>query len=196
MSDAAPSSLAAHPGRRADNGAVTADPPLTVRPFVDDDAPALTAFLHEAYAELGARGLNFTAVDQSEETTRSRARGGRCWVVERGGEIVATLTMSLPPSSALQRLTPEARVPGRVWLNQMGVSPRLRGVGLARLLWDTGAAWAAEQGATSVGIDTAVPATHLVDLYTRWGFVPRDIIHWPGKTYDSLVMVRGLEPDA
>lgn len=171
------------------------DPALTVRPFIDGDAPALTALLHEAYAELGARGLNFTAVDQSVETTRRRAHGGRCWIVERGGDLIATLTMSLPPSSDLQELTVEASAAHRAWLNQVAVSPRARRSGLARGLWDIGKGWAIEQGATSVGVDTAVPATHLVNLYAAWGFDHRGVIHWPGKTYDSVVMIRALSAE-
>lgn len=161
-----------------------------MRQFDDTDAPALTELLHEAYAELGDMWLNFTAVDQSVETTRYRARGGQCWVVERDGVLIATLTMSLPPSNALQDLTNQARVPERAWLNQMAVARAARGLGLAADLWRRGLGWAADQGATSVGVDTAVPAEHLIALYRGWGFAEGDVIHWPGKTYDSVVMVR------
>ena len=170
------------------------DPTLSVRAFVDADAPALTGLLHDAYAELGARGLNYTAVDQDEDTTLRRARGGRCWVVERDGRLVATLTMSLPPSAGLQDLTVEARRPGRAWLNQVAVASSLRRAGVARALWGIGRAWAAEHGAGSIGVDTAAAADHLVRLYRSWGFEHRDTIHWPGKTYDSVVMVH--EPGA
>lgn len=168
------------------------DSVLEVRPFVDADTSSLTELLHEAYAELGALGLNYTAVDQDDETTRHRARGGQCWVVEDNGELVATLTMSLPPSKELQQLTAEARQPKRAWLNQVAVSPHMRGTGIARKLWGIGKTWAAGQGATSIGVDTAVPAVHLIDLYAGWGFGHRDTIHWSGKTYDSVVMVLSL----
>jgi hypothetical protein len=53
------------------------DSALSVRMFTPVDAVQLTELLHAAYAELGAMGLNFTAVDQSVETTRYRARGGQ-----------------------------------------------------------------------------------------------------------------------
>lgn len=165
---------------------------LSVRPFDDSDATELTELLHEAYAELGAMGLNFTAIDQSVDTTRKRARGGCCLVAERDGRIIATLTMSLPPSRGLQRLTPEAAVPARAWLNQVAVAPDARGMGIARDLWRRGRGWALGQGATSVGVDTAQPAEHLVGIYTRWGFDHVDTVHWDGKTYDSVVMTRAL----
>lgn len=168
------------------------DSALTVRLYQPSDAARLTVLLHSAYAELGARGLNYTAVDQDEETTATRAGGGRCWVVEESGRMIGTLTMSLPPSSDLQDLTPVARVGRRAWLNQVAVSPTERSRGIAAGLWELGKQWAASRGATSVGVDTAVPADHLVRLYSAWGFTQEDTIHWPGKRYDSVVMTRPL----
>ena len=122
-----------------------ADPNLAVRRFEAADAVPLTELLHEAYAELGARGLNFTAVDQCAQTTLARSLAGQCWVVVRREEIVGSLTMSLPPSRGLQELTPAAREDGRAWLNQVAVSPRLRGRGIAADLWRRGRRWAAAQ---------------------------------------------------
>ena len=169
------------------------DPTLSVRPFEAADAAPLTELLHAAYAELGAMGLNYTAVDQDVETTRERALGGQCWIVEQDGQIVGSLTMSLPPSTGLQELTKAARESERAWLNQVAVSPLLRGHGIAADLWRRGRRWAAAKGASSIGVDTAIPAEHLVQLYSSWGFEQVDTIHWPGKTYDSIVMIRPLD---
>jgi len=168
------------------------DPELVVRLFRDADAAPLTDLLHEAYAELGAAGLNYTAVDQGVETTRARAGAGRCWVVESGDRLVGTLTISLPPSAGLAMLTAAARQERRAWLNQVAVSPSFRSLGIATDLWRRGREWALAQGATSVGVDTAVDADHLVQLYAAWGFAGAETIHWAGKTYDSVVMTRPL----
>lgn len=165
---------------------------FTVRLFEMADAERLTQLLHAAYAELGAAGWNYTAVDQSVETTRERASGGRCWVVEHNERLVGSLTMSLPPSSELQRLTPAARKSRRAWLNQVAVDPAARGHGIATELWRRGRQWARSEGAESVGVDTAVPAEHLVRMYGSWGFTAVGTISWPGKTYDSTVMTRPL----
>jgi hypothetical protein len=54
---------------------------LIVRRFEPADAEALTRLLHRSYAELGAAGLNFTAVDQDPANTLSRAPAG-CWPTE------------------------------------------------------------------------------------------------------------------
>jgi GNAT superfamily N-acetyltransferase len=140
-------------------------------------------------------GLNYTAVDQDSETTLTRARGGQCWVVEQDGRLIGSLTMSMPPSDGLQELTPEARKPGRAWLNQVAVFPAARGLGIASDLWRRGRQWALSQQATSIGVDTAIPAEHLVQLYRAWGFAQVGSIHWEGKTYDSFVMTRLLGPE-
>jgi GNAT superfamily N-acetyltransferase len=81
----------------------------------------------------------------------------------------------------------------------MAVDPARRGEGLASRLWKVGRSWARDAGASHVGVDTAVPATHLVDLYAAWGFAPRETIQWPGKTYRSAVMelpLAGRRPPA
>ena len=165
-----------------------------MRAFERGDVPHLTRLLHRAYAELGAAGLNFTAVDQDDETTLRRASGGASWVLVDDDQLVATMTISLPAEEKLRELTPEAAVQGRAWLNQLAVDPTKRGEGLARLLRDQGFEWCARQGATSIGLDTAKPATHLVELYTSWGFTAVDEVQWPGKTYRSVVLTRRL-PD-
>lgn len=146
--------------------------------------------LHRAYAELGARGLNFTAVDQDEATTMKRASAGASWLLLEDERLAATVTMSMPPSRSMRELSAEARRPGRAWLNQMAVDPAYRGRGLAHRLRDVAFAWAWEHGATAIGVDTAEPAEHLVALYESWGFRPRETVQWPGKTYRSLVLIR------
>ncbi|WP_125100788.1 GNAT family N-acetyltransferase [Leucobacter chromiireducens] len=114
------------------------------------------------------------------------------WVVEAGNELIATMTISWPAEDTLQALTHEASVQHRAWLNQLAVEPSRRKQGIARLLRDEGFAWSASQGASSVGLDTAKPATHLVELYSSWGFRIVDEVQWPGKSYRSVVMVRDL----
>ncbi|GAB2492574.1 hypothetical protein GCM10027030_27450 [Luteococcus sediminum] len=165
---------------------------MRVRRFEEGDAAPLTDVLHEAYAELAGMGLNFTAVDQDVAMTARRAAAGTCWVAERGGQLLGTVTVSFPPYTPVLEKWPAAATPGTAWLNQLAVAPRAQGTGLAGMLFRTGVQWARDQGATLIGLDTAVPAAQLVALYRRWGFAERDTIHWDGKTYDSVVMTRPL----
>lgn len=165
---------------------------LVIRNFETSDAPEVTRLLHRAYEQLGAAGMNFTAVDQSEEKTLARAAGGRCWVGLVDGAIVGTITMSFPPEQALQAVSGEAAKPGQAWLNQLAVDPSMQGQGVARQLWRLGLDWAKTVAAVRVGLDTAEPAGHLIELYTRWGFAHTEWVQWPGKTYRSAIMVLPL----
>lgn len=170
---------------------------MLTRAFSVVDVPKLTELLHRAYAELGSAGLNFTAVDQDDATTLRRASGGNTWVIEDDGALIAAMTISWPAEAQLQRLTPVAGAPGMAWLNQLAVHPERRGEGLASTLRDIGYAWCLNQGATHIGLDTALPAEHLVRMYTAWGFAQADTVQWPGKSYRSVVMTRELlEGDA
>nr|WP_272954783.1 GNAT family N-acetyltransferase [Kribbella sandramycini] len=152
----------------------------------------MTELLHDAYAELGRRGLNFTAVDQNDDTTLRRASSGNCFVLEQDGALLATITISMPPEPALAELTEHARTPNRAWLSQLAVAPAHQGTGIGTHLWAIGRRTAADLSATTIGVDTAEPATELIRLYQRWGFAQVDSIQWPGKTYRSVVMALTL----
>ena len=69
---------------------------LTLRPLAADDSiEALTALLHASYASLAAQGWNFTAVDQSVQTTRERVASGQAFVaLSTTGELVGTVTVA------------------------------------------------------------------------------------------------------
>lgn len=169
---------------------------MKIRSFAPADVTALTQLVHRAYAELGAQGLNFTAVDQDEATTLWRASAGASWVIEDGGRLVATVSASLPPSDMLRSMSEHATVEGRAWLNQLAVDPDYRRQGLARRLRDVAYQWCVEANASSLGVDTAEPADHLIALYAGWGFQSVGHVQWPGKTYRSVVMTRPLNHES
>jgi hypothetical protein len=80
-------------------------PVIIIRPIDPTDSlAAITVLLHSAYARLGAMGFNYTAVDQTEETTRKRVAGGTCLVAVDGCEPVGTITSmnvaAAPPTLA------------------------------------------------------------------------------------------------
>ncbi len=166
--------------------------PTRLRQATEEDVPAVTRLVHAAYAEHAAAGLNFTAVDQSDSTTRLRLFTGQSWVIECDGELLATATASIPPGRHIQQLASLAREPHVAWLNQLAVHPAHRGEGLGRRLLDTVVTISRKQDAHTLGLDTAAPASRLRALYEHWGFVDRETIHWPGKAYDSIVMMRAL----
>jgi len=160
-----------------------------------DSVELLTALLHEAYAPLGAIGLNYTAVDQTVETTRERIAGNECHVAELAGAIVGTATLHTD-----SRDRPECACrPGTAYLSQFAVSPALQRGGLGSALLAHIEARAMALGFTALALDTAIPATHLVAFYARRGYETIGETRFPRKSYTSVVMAkvlgqRGLTP--
>ncbi len=168
------------------------NPEIEPRRYRPDDALGLTRLLNGAYRELQSMGLNFTAATQDVEMTRRRVAEGACWVVEHEGRLSATMTMSVPPSEDIRSLSEHARRSDMGWLCQVAVGPELRGRAVAKTLFDVACDWATHEGIRRVGLDTAAPADHLIAMYSRWGFERVDDVHFPGKSYDSVVMTREL----
>jgi SAM-dependent methyltransferase/GNAT superfamily N-acetyltransferase len=161
-----------------------------------DSLADLTSLLHRAYAPLAAVGLNYTATDQDEATTRRRRASGRCLVDERDGRVVGTVTVRRGHAGLEHDWF---RRPD-VWsFEQFAVDPGMQGAGIGAALLAAVEDAARRGGASEVACDTAEPARHLVSWYERLGyrFVART--RWPGKTYESLILSKRLagpvEPD-
>lgn len=154
-----------------------------------DSVEALTRLLNRAYAELGAMGLNYTAVDQTPDVTEQRISGAQCFVAERQGVLIGTvLVKPTDPGSACSYFAK----PGVSTLGQFGVDPAYRRMGVGLKLLRTCEEWARTNGFKELALDTAKPATHLVALYGRLGYVPVGEVRWPGKVYESVVMSKAL----
>jgi GNAT superfamily N-acetyltransferase len=168
----------------------------TIRPLADGDSLAeLTALLHRAYAPLGAAGLNFTAVDQSEQVTRERIAGGHCLVAVDGDRLVGTATvrgMHDPNRERHARVSPWFFRRDVAHLNQFAVEPRLQGQGVGGRLMAACEHWARAQGHRAIALDTAEPATHLRERYERAGYREVTRLQRDGKRYRSIVMVKPL----
>jgi GNAT superfamily N-acetyltransferase len=174
---------------------------ITLRPLIASDSlEALTALLHASYASLAAQGWNFTAVDQSVQTTRERVASGQAFVALGGaGELVGTVTIA-PPKRADGRYLGDP-VPAcytqadTAILAQLAVHPSCRGQGVAERLMDMAEDWARAQGYAHVALDTAVPAEALRRRYERRGYVLIGDVQWAGKTYPSVLMRKALGRD-
>ena len=162
----------------------------TIRQWNSEDSlHELTALLHDAYASLGAMGLNYTAVDQSAEVTAKRIAGCKCFVAEHDGRLVGTATIK-----GWYQLSQCAyyAMPGVAIVNQIAVHPEAQGRGIGSALLSSCSSWARQQGYERLALDTAVPAIHLVALYKRLGFEEVAHVQWPGKVYQSVVLSRQL----
>jgi GNAT superfamily N-acetyltransferase len=164
---------------------------ITIRPLGPDDSiDELTALLHRSYAPLGAMGLNYTAVDQTTDVTRSRIGEGICFVaVDSCGQLAGTVLFhrSLDDSGA-----PWLTRPDVAHFGQPAVEPDLQGHGLGGRLMDTVEKRASAENASEIALDTAEPAAHLIALYARRGYRFIEYAQWRGKTYRSVIMSKAL----
>ena len=167
---------------------------IDIRPLADSDSiPELTSLLHRAYAELARMGLNYTAVDQTPETTAKRIRGGTCFVAHDAAELIGTVLVH--PTYTTNHCEYFTR-PGVACAHQFAVDPGRRSQGIGRLLLHRAEQWAAERGFSELAMDTAEPATHLVALYNRLGYHHVGQVQWPGKVYRSVVLSKRLAGEA
>jgi GNAT superfamily N-acetyltransferase len=155
-----------------------------------DSLERLTELLHRAYAPLGARSLNYTAVDQSVADTAQRISRGVCAVATVADAIMGTVTVCGGPFA--QSRCAWYREPHVAFAQQFAVEPsyQRRGIGSALMTWAE--AWARERGYRELAVDTAEPALDLVAYYERRGHRRVDDVQWPGKRYRSVVLSKSL----
>ena len=127
-------------------------------------------------------GLNFTGVVQDEETTRARMQGRDVFVIERGGDLVGTVTFSVREEEGLRC----------GYVNLLAVDPRERRHGLGAKLMAVAERRAKDLGLDRVRLDTAIPAAHLLRWYTARGYEPVKEAQWEGKTYRSVIMEKRI----
>lgn len=134
---------------------------------------------------LGAMGLNCTYVDQTVETTRSRATRGDCYVAVCEGRLVGTMTLYAPGRESPCELYLRDDIAS---VRQFGVEPALQARGIGTLLLAFADHWAATRGYAELSLDTPQPAAHLIAFYRRQGFRIVDFVRFDGKHYDSAIL--------
>lgn len=150
-----------------------------------DSFVALTALLHRAFTRLGAMGLNCTCVDQTVQTTRSRATAGDCYVAVCEGRIVGTMTLHAPDRESPCELYRRDDVAS---LRQFGVEPVWQARGIGTMLIAFADHWAATRGYAELALDTPQPAAHLIAFYRGQGFRIAEFVRFDGKRYDSAIL--------
>ncbi len=165
---------------------------IIIRPWSDQDSvEELTTLLHRAYKVLADLGLRFLATHQDMETTRERISTGKCFIAELDGVIIGTITYY---DSAHTDGSPFLDLPGTSHMGQLGVEPRLRGQRIGTKLICHVEKVALEDGADELALDTAEPATHLINWYQRMGYRFVEHVQWNVTNYRSVVMSKTLRP--
>lgn len=165
-----------------------------IRLFTEGDSlTELTTLLHASYAQLGAQGFNYTAVDQTEDITRERLEDGECYIALSEGRMLGTI---------LFRDAEHAH--GCPWydrsdvssFHQFGVLPDSQGQGIGGKLLTLVEAKAKETGAKEIACDTSEGAADLIHWYTRRGYRQVGHAQWEGKKYRSVLISKALgSPD-
>jgi predicted N-acetyltransferase YhbS len=158
----------------------------------DDDLHAVTALIHAAYAPHAARGLRFWGTHQTVDDTAKRFAAGEGLVAELDGLPVGTVTLRRPqPESPVA-----AYRDSLAWsLGQFAVAPSHKGRGIGRALHTFALQRATSLGARTMLVDTAMPASDLIEMYRRWGYEACGECDWrPLTNYLSLLMRRSLAP--
>ncbi len=167
---------------------------VEIRPLKDSDSLVeLTELLHSAYAALARDGLNFTATDQDVETTARRISEGECWVARMEEEIVGTIVLAFGGDDFDP---PYYLRPCVAHFGQFGVKPTLQGRSIGSKLLNRIEDRARVLGASHLALDTAEPASSLIEFYRRRSFEFQSFHQWHGKSYRSVVMTKALiSPD-
>lgn len=167
--------------------------PVIRRLREDDSLEDLTGLLHRAYAPLAAAGMHYVATHQSVDVTRSRCAKGECWVAERAGRIVGTVTL-VPPGGASGADEPELyRRPYVAVFSQFAVDPELQRGGVGSLLLAHIESRAAALGAATIALDTSEHAHDLIAWYLARGYHHAGRADWrPVVNYESVLLAKPL----
>lgn len=163
---------------------------LVVRRFSAlDSVSEVTSLLHRAYASLAALGLRYVATWQDDDITLNRISEGECYVAELEGSIVGTIVLRLPEQTAGCEWYDRPEVAS---FGQFGIEPALKGRGIGDTLLRVVEERARGAGARELALDTAEPATHLIDYYSRRGYRLVSRVDWESTNYVSVVMTKTL----
>lgn len=166
---------------------------ITLRPFDPGDSlEALTDLLQNAFAPLGAMGLNCTCVDQSPTVTYARISQGECYIAESANQLVGTFTLYAPHPSSHCAWFRQRDVAS---LHQFAVLPAVQGQGLGSAMLDFSEHWASSRGYRQLALSAAQPATHLMSFYHARGYRLVDTLVLPGKLYASAILSKPLHSD-
>jgi GNAT superfamily N-acetyltransferase len=166
-------------------------PGLVIRPLAPTDSLGeLTDLLHRAYAQLRTQGLHYVASHQDEATTRRRVARGECYVGERSGRLVATVTFK--PTSLTAGCDWYDR-PEVASFRQLAVDPELHRNGIGSALVALAEQRAGETGATEISLDTSEKADSLIGWYLRRGYRFVGQVSWPMVNYRSVILSKSLD---
>ena len=166
--------------------------PILVRLLEPSDSLSdLTTLLHTAYRRLARMQLRYMATHQSEAVTRERVESGTCLVAVSNKRIVGTILFKRPEQTVGCSWYDRPEVAS---LGQFAVDPQIQAQGIGLRLLREVERLAKTSGARELALDTAEPATHLVEWYTRLGYRFIEHAQWSHTNYRSVILSKPLSP--
>lgn len=163
---------------------------LRIRPLnASDSLEDLTDMLHRAYRVLADMGLRFLATYQDVETTKSRVSSGHCFVAVLNGKVVGTICYYEP---SRKTGCDYYKRKGVAHVGQLAVEPALSRLGIATYLMKHVEDFARSRGMKELALDTAEPALHLIEWYSRLGYEIVGHQQWEVTNYRSVLMSKSL----
>lgn len=165
---------------------------IVVRPLMaSDDIIELTELLHRSYRRNAEANLHFGATHQPPERIRERLEEGKTWVATQTDRIVGTLRLIYPEEIPYGGYAPSHPIAS---FGLFAVDPDLQGLRLGPHLLAVAEAAARREGAKELCLDTAKPASGLINYYQRLGFRIVGEADWrPDVNYESWIMAKPLE---
>ena len=167
---------------------------LRIRPLAESDSlEDLTDMLHRAYRVLADMGLRFLATYQDVDTTKSRVSSGHCFVAELDGKVVGTICYYEP---SRKTGCDYYKKKGVAHVGQLAVEPALSRLGIATYLMKHAEEYGRSRGMKELALDTAEPAIHLIEWYSRLGYKIVGHQQWEVTNYRSVLMGKALDDHA
>jgi GNAT superfamily N-acetyltransferase len=165
---------------------------IQIRPLAQSDSlEDLTSMLHRSFSNLERNGMNCTCADQSTAETKQRARRGQCYVAVCDGRIVGTITLVQSDRRSVCHWYRRSDVAS---LHQFAVDPCFQGTGCGKALLLVATHWAHNRHYGELALNAPAPALGLIQFYVSQGFRVVEQVQLPGKTYDSSVLSKSIEP--
>jgi GNAT superfamily N-acetyltransferase len=164
---------------------------ILIRKFtVDDNIHELTELLHRGYKQLADMDLRFVATDQTSEITKKRIRKAECYIAVSDNKMIATIAYYPPDKTGGCDWYEKPEV---AKFGQFCVEPEFQKQGIGTTLINLAEKLAIRDGAKEIALDTAEPATKLIEYYRKKGYEFVQYTQWGTTNYRSVVLSKKIK---
>jgi N-acetylglutamate synthase-like GNAT family acetyltransferase len=158
---------------------------LILRSSEDKDIPAIRRLVNAFNKEIVEHGLQQAGDELDDNRTRQKIEEGHCFLLLKNNEIIGSILFKIDNLFTRRRTA---------YFNQLAINPALKGQGLGNVLMDYCEEFARLSGLEGAQVDTAKPASQMVSWYLQRGYKIVGETQWVGKSYESWVFEKSLQP--